>query len=136
MTVTDLTYREKEVLKFIIENFVKSALPVGSRNVSKQTELNLSPASIRNIMSDLEEMELISTPHTSAGRIPTDKGYRFYVDSLMKDEKLSEEEKKYLNTLFNDSENIGYDNTKVFSEISLILGKNFASTYNCNATVP
>jgi len=123
MTVTDLTYREKEVLKFIIENFVKSALPVGSRNVSKQTELNLSPASIRNIMSDLEEMELISTPHTSAGRIPTDKGYRFYVDSLMKDEKLSEEEKKYLNTLFNDSENIGYDNTKVFSEISLILGK-------------
>jgi Transcriptional regulator of heat shock gene len=136
MTVTDLTYREKEVLKFIIENFVKSALPVGSRNVSKQTELNLSPASIRNIMSDLEEMELISTPHTSAGRIPTDKGYRFYVDSLMKDEKLSEEEKKYLNTLFNDSENIGYDNTKVFSEISLILGKISHQLYNCNATVP
>lgn len=119
----DLTYREKEVLKFIVENFVKSALPIGSRNISKQTSLNLSPASIRNVMSDLEDLELISTPHTSAGRIPTDKGYRFYVDSLMKDEKLSEDEKNYLKTFFAENENTSIDNGKVFSEISFILGK-------------
>lgn len=119
----NLTYREKEVLKFIVENFVKSAMPIGSRNISKQTDLNLSPASIRNIMSDLEDLELISTPHTSAGRVPTDKGYRFYVDSLMKDERLSEDEKNYLKSFFAESESVNYDNGKVFSEISLILGK-------------
>ncbi len=71
-----LTDREKEVLKYVVENFVRNATPVGSRNVSKQTDLNLSPATIRNVMSDLEEMELLNTPHTSAGRMPTDKGYR------------------------------------------------------------
>lgn len=119
----DLTYREKEVLKFIVENFVKSALPIGSRNISKQTDLNLSPASIRNIMSDLEDLELISTPHTSAGRVPTDKGYRFYVNSLMKDERLTEDEKNYLKSFFAENESASLDNGKVFSEISLILGK-------------
>ncbi|MEO6694258.1 MAG: hypothetical protein ABIY50_03655, partial [Ignavibacteria bacterium] len=84
-----LTDREKEVLKYVVENFIRNAIPVGSRNVSKQTDLNLSPATIRNVMSDLEERELLNTPHTSAGRIPTDKAYRYYVDILMDKERLS-----------------------------------------------
>jgi len=76
----------------IRDRYILNASPVGSRALSKylEHELKLSPASIRNVMSDLEEMDLISHPHTSAGRIPTDKGYRFYVDTLMKEETLSQ----------------------------------------------
>ncbi len=79
-----LTLREALVLQHIIRQYVETANPVGSRTVSKQIDLNLSPASIRNIMADLEEKGLIGHPHTSAGRIPTDKGYRCYVDSIIK----------------------------------------------------
>src|SRR5690606_25800039 len=93
---TDLTNREREVLLFIVENFIRSALPVGSRSISKGTDLNLSSATIRNVMSDLEERELLKTPHTSAGRVPTDKAYRYYVDILMNDQSLSEKDKKLL----------------------------------------
>lgn len=75
--------REKAILRFVIHQFILTANPVGSRNVSKKFDLGLSPASIRNVMADLEEMGLLDHPHTSAGRVPTDKGYRVYVDSLM-----------------------------------------------------
>ena len=87
----DLSDREKDILRTIIHMYILNASPVGSRALSKylEHELKLSPATIRNVMSDLEEMELISHPHTSAGRVPTDKGYRFYVDTLMHEETLS-----------------------------------------------
>ncbi len=75
--------REKAILRFVIHQFILTANPVGSRNVSKKFDLGLSPASIRNVMADLEELGLLGHPHTSAGRTPTDKGYRVYVDSLM-----------------------------------------------------
>ncbi|MDP3581843.1 MAG: heat-inducible transcription repressor HrcA, partial [Ignavibacteria bacterium] len=75
--------REKAILRFVIHQFILTANPVGSRNVSKKFDMGLSPASIRNVMADLEEMGLLGHPHTSAGRTPTDKGYRVYVDSLM-----------------------------------------------------
>lgn len=75
--------REKAILRFVIHQFILTANPVGSRNVSKKFDLGLSAASIRNVMADLEEMGLLDHPHTSAGRVPTDKGYRVYVDSLM-----------------------------------------------------
>lgn len=78
-----LTEREKNVLRYIIQQFILTAAPVGSRNIARKYDLNFSPATVRNIMSDLEESGFINHPHTSAGRIPTDKGYRFYVDSLM-----------------------------------------------------
>src|SRR6185295_18113934 len=80
-----LNDREKEILRSIVSLYILKANPVGSRPLSKflEGDLSLSPATIRNVMSDLEEMEYISHPHTSAGRIPTDKGYRFYVDNLM-----------------------------------------------------
>ena len=92
----ELSEREKAILHTIVQLYILKAAPIGSRFLAKwlQNELNLSPASIRNVMADLEEMELISHPHTSAGRVPTDKGYRLYVDHLMKIEKLSVKERK------------------------------------------
>ena len=85
----ELSERKEKILDAIIRNYLESGEPVGSRTISKYTDLNLSSATIRNEMSDLEEMGYIVQPHTSAGRIPTDKGYRFYVDNMLK-EKLSE----------------------------------------------
>ena len=79
----DLDERKTKILQAIIKNYLETGEPVGSRTISKDTDLNLSSATIRNEMSDLEEMGYIIQPHTSAGRIPSDKGYRFYVDPLM-----------------------------------------------------
>ncbi|MFV0363755.1 MAG: heat-inducible transcriptional repressor HrcA [Suipraeoptans sp.] len=82
----DLTDRKLKILKAIIRNYLETGEPVGSRTISKYTDLSLSSATIRNEMADLEDMGYIFQPHTSSGRIPSDKGYRFYVDMLM-DEK-------------------------------------------------
>ena len=79
----ELTDRKKKILQAIIRNYLESGEPVGSRTISKYTDLNLSSATIRNEMADLEEMGYILQPHTSAGRIPSDAGYRLYVDELM-----------------------------------------------------
>ena len=82
--------RKWTILKAIIKTYLETGEPVGSRTISKFPDLNLSSATIRNEMSDLEEMGYILQPHTSAGRIPSDKGYRFYVDRMMqeKDEEV------------------------------------------------
>lgn len=87
-----LDERKTKILKAIIRTYLETGEPVGSRTISKYTDLNLSSATIRNEMSDLEELGYIVQPHTSAGRIPSDKGYRFYVDNLMeeKDREVSE----------------------------------------------
>ena len=87
-----LNERKYKILKAIIQNYLDTGEPVGSRTISKYTDLNLSSATIRNEMADLEEMGYIVQPHTSAGRIPTDKGYRFYVDELIegKEEEIAE----------------------------------------------
>ena len=79
----ELDERKKVILKAIIQNYLETGEPVGSRTISKYTTLNLSSATIRNEMSDLEEMGYIVQPHTSAGRIPSDKGYRLYVNELI-----------------------------------------------------
>lgn len=79
-----LSEREVRVLEAIVRNYILSASPTGSRFISKQKSFKLSPASIRNVMGDLEDKGLINQPHTSAGRVPTDKGYRYYVDQLIK----------------------------------------------------
>jgi heat-inducible transcriptional repressor len=78
-----LNDRARILLKFLVERYIEDGQPVGSRTLSKHGGLNLSPASIRNIMSDLEEGGFIASPHTSAGRIPTPRGYRLFVDSLL-----------------------------------------------------
>ncbi len=95
-----LNDREKNVLRYIIQQFILTASPVGSRNIAKKYDIGVSPATVRNIMSDLEESGFINHPHTSAGRIPTDKGYRFYVDSLMNIQKLRNREKELIEKSF------------------------------------
>ena len=84
MEELELDERKTKILNAIIRNYLETGEPVGSRTISKYTDLNLSSATIRNEMADLEELGYILQPHTSAGRIPSDKGYRFYVDHLCK----------------------------------------------------
>ena len=84
---SELDERKRKILKAIIQTYLDTGEPVGSRTISKYTDLNLSSATIRNEMSDLEELGYILQPHTSAGRIPSDKGYRLYVDELMKEKE-------------------------------------------------
>lgn len=97
MSFEELNEREKTILRNIIHQFILTATPVGSRNIAKKYDLGLSPATIRNIMADLEESGFLDHPHTSAGRIPTDKGYRFFVNALMDPPALKSEEKDFIN---------------------------------------
>ena len=89
-----LDERKKKILQAVIRNYLETGEPVGSRTISKYTDLNLSSATIRNEMADLEELGYIIQPHTSAGRIPTDKGYRLYVDTMMSEKDREVEEMK------------------------------------------
>jgi heat-inducible transcriptional repressor len=93
MEPEELNQREKAILRSIVQQFILTATPVGSRNITKKYDIGFSPATVRNVMSDLEDSGFINHPHTSAGRVPTDKGYRYYVDSLMDIEKLNIKEK-------------------------------------------
>jgi len=87
-----LTERAQLLLKALIENYIRDGQPVGSRTLSRDSGLSLSSATIRNVMADLEDLGFVASPHTSAGRIPTDKGYRFFVDTLLKLKPLRHEE--------------------------------------------
>ncbi len=91
-----LDERKQKILEAIIQTYLESGEPVGSRTVSKYTDLNLSSATIRNEMADLEEMGYILQPHTSAGRIPSDKAYRMYVDMVLKNKENEVEDMKGL----------------------------------------
>jgi heat-inducible transcriptional repressor len=91
--ITDLNDRQHAILSAVVQTYVLTAESVGARTIAKQSAMQLSPATIRNAMSDLEEMGFLSQPHTSAGRIPTDKGYRYYVDFLMNQVELTHIEK-------------------------------------------
>ena len=89
----ELDERKMKILQAVIKNYLETGEPVGSRTISKYTDLNLSSATIRNEMADLEEMGYIVQPHTSAGRIPSDKGYRLYVDTMMQQMDTAMQEK-------------------------------------------
>ncbi|MFC2131212.1 heat-inducible transcriptional repressor HrcA [Bacteroidota bacterium] len=117
----ELSEREKDVLRRVIQLYILKASPVGSRTLSKNIKEDLSPATIRNVMSDLEELEFISHPHTSAGRIPTDKGYRFYVDSLVELESLTKNEILALETTLKHSETVYKDASKILGILSSYL---------------
>ena len=91
-----LNDRAKRLLRALVESYVRDGQPVGSRTLSRTAGLDLSPASIRNVMADLEDLGLISAPHTSAGRIPTAQGYRLFVDSLLEIKPLDSEEVQQL----------------------------------------
>jgi heat-inducible transcriptional repressor len=81
--VTELTNRARDVFRIVVESYLGTGAPVGSRTISKLGQMNLSPASIRNVMQDLEELGLLAAPHTSAGRMPTESGLRLFVDGMM-----------------------------------------------------
>ena len=110
----------------IVHGFIHNAEPVGSRYISRHYDLNISPATVRNVMTDLEEKGLIFQPHTSAGRVPTTQGYRMYVDSLQSRSELSEEEQgkivEMLTRFSQDVELIISRTANVLGEISSLLG--------------
>jgi heat-inducible transcriptional repressor len=121
-----LNERERTVLAVLIEHFIKTAAPVGSRTIATRYNLGVSPATVRNTLADLEERGLIEQPHTSAGRIPTDAGYRLYVDRLLKSEKLSkidrEQIRRQLRADFSAIENILAQTSRVLASVSSQLG--------------
>ncbi len=91
-----LSERAQNLLKILVERYIAEGQPVGSRALSRFSSLELSPATIRNVMADLEEMGFVASPHTSAGRVPTPKGYRFFVDTLLTVQPLEEMERRQL----------------------------------------
>ena len=101
MVVSDAISRRNKILEIVVNSYVSTAAPVGSLAVSKKFRERLSPATIRNIMAELEEIGYITHPHTSAGRIPTDKGYRYYVDSIMEPRQLTPDEKEFVEGVLN-----------------------------------
>jgi heat-inducible transcriptional repressor len=130
MVTRMLTDRQKLILHAVIDDYVRSAEPVGSRTISKRDDVTFSPATIRNEMADLEDMGYLAQPHTSAGRIPSNKGYRFYVDHLMKPERISLGDvgkiKKMFAEQFVEFEQVIQQTASVLSEMtnytSIILG--------------
>jgi len=91
-----LSERAQSLLKILVERYIAEGQPVGSRALSRFSSLELSPATIRNVMADLEEMGFVTSPHTSAGRVPTPKGYRFFVDTLLTVRPLEEVERQQI----------------------------------------
>ena len=124
----NLSERSKKVLFAVVQSYINNPDPVGSRVVTKRYPFGLSPATIRNIMADLEEMGFLSQPHTSAGRVPTDIGYRFYVDSLVaegihySDFEILQGLYRRLETLKNDIDMLLTETTKSLSLFSHYLG--------------
>ncbi len=107
--ILNLNERKIKILEAIINDYIQTAEPVGSRTIAKKYSLGISSATIRNEMSDLEDLGLILQPHTSSGRIPSDKGYRLYVDKLMQHRELTEKEIGFLQQLvFNNISQIDY----------------------------
>jgi heat-inducible transcriptional repressor len=114
-----LNEREQSILHHVVHNYIQSAIPVGSRYISKHFESSLSAASIRNVMADLEELGFLSHPHTSAGRVPTDLGYRFYIDYLMEMQQLGDDEKLRIRQQLDQTN----DADEMLRETSKLLGK-------------
>ena len=116
-----ISLRKMKILAAIVEAYTETAEPVGSRTISKKYEFGISPATIRNEMSDLEDLGYIIQPHTSAGRIPSDKGYRLYVDNLMQQKKLTDKEINFIKkTISNNVTRIDYLLKETAKAISLL----------------
>ena len=121
-----LDERTRNILMAVIHSFIHTGEPVGSRTISKRFDFGLSPATIRNIMSDLEELGFLEQPHTSAGRMPTDQGYRFYVDNLRDIEVLSAEESALISQRYapyhGEVDEVMTATSRLLSEISRYAG--------------
>lgn len=126
-----LTSRKAQILKALVAEYIIHAEPVGSRTITRRYNINLSPATVRNEMSDLEELGYLVQPHTSAGRVPTQRGYRFYVDHLMDDDQLTPEikemvRKKYKYERMREIQDLISQTCRLLSELtnytSIVLG--------------
>ncbi|MDQ0351074.1 heat-inducible transcriptional repressor [Alkalibacillus filiformis] len=125
-----LTERQALVLKVIIDEFIETAQPIGSRNIAKREDVAYSPATIRNDMADLEDEGFLSKTHSSSGRIPSEKGYRFYVDHMMSPLQLSSDEVRLVQSQFDDRmiemEKVMQNSAHILSELTqyttLVLG--------------
>ncbi len=125
-----LTDRQLLILQVIIDDFIRSAQPVGSRSLSKKDEISFSSATIRNEMSDLEELGFIEKTHTSSGRVPSEKGYRYYVDHLLSPQQLNNQDILKLRSVFAEKiyemEKVVQKSAKILSELtnytSIVLG--------------
>jgi heat-inducible transcriptional repressor len=111
-------------LKMLVERYIAEGQPVGSRALSKFSQLDLSPATIRNVMADLEEMGFVSSPHTSAGRVPTPKGYRFFVDTLLTVRPMEEVERQHLQSqlLPDDPQRVLANASQLLSDLTRFAG--------------
>ena len=122
--------RKKRVLRAIVDDYIATAEPVGSRTIARKYRLGVSPATIRNEMADLEELGYLEQPHTSAGRIPSDKGYRFYVDRLMLPARLTEEDVSRIRRIYEEKareiQTLIHQTARVLAEttnyLALVLG--------------
>lgn len=125
MTKSKLNDRSLHLLKTLVERYISDGQPVGSRSLAKNSELQLSPATIRNVMADLEELGLVHSPHTSSGRIPTASGYRMFVDSLITVKPLEANEVNLLQhglkTLDDDSKVLGVA-SRLLSDVTQMAG--------------
>ncbi|MDG5786531.1 heat-inducible transcriptional repressor HrcA [Evansella sp. AB-P1] len=140
-----LTERQLLILNAIIDDYITHAEPVGSRSVSKREDIEFSPATIRNEMSDLEELGFLEKPHSSAGRIPSQKGYRYYVDHLLSPKKLTKNEIHGIQSVFRDRfsemEQVIQQSAKILSSLtsytSIVLGPEvFESTLKQIQIIP
>jgi heat-inducible transcriptional repressor len=131
-----LSERSRHILEAIIEDYIISAEPVGSRTLSRRHGLSLSPASVRNVMADLEEMGFLTSPHTSAGRVPTEKAYRFYVDSLVGSSRIAREEReeirKRCSLTGRDIGEVLKETSRMLSSISHYMGIVVAPRFTAN----
>ena len=131
-----LTERSKQILEAIIEDYILTAEPIGSRTISRGHGLTLSPATVRNVMADLEEMGFLASPHTSAGRVPTEKAYRFYVDSLLESRRIARDEReeirKRCNITGRDIGEVLKETSRVLSSISRYMGIVMAPRFTAN----
>ena len=121
----DLNERSLHLLKTLVERYIQDGQPVGSRALSKNSDIKLSPATIRNVMADLDDLGLIHSPHTSAGRVPTVKGYRFFVDSLLTVKPLESQAVEQLNSELKgveDSADIVNKASQMLSEVTKMAG--------------
>ena len=100
-----MSERAQYLLKILVDRYIRDGQPVGSRTLSRESDLDISSATIRNVMADLEEIGLVCSPHASAGRIPTVRGYRLFVDTLLQVKTLNSEEEQQLRALFNQTDN-------------------------------
>src|SRR5580658_8221805 len=122
-----LNERAQRLLRVLVQNYIRDGQPVGSRTLSRDSGLTLSSATVRNVMSDLEELGFVMSPHTSAGRVPTDKAYRFFVDSLLRaqmptDDTSLEEIRRQLDMPSDSSKSLVAAASQLLSNITHLAG--------------